>query len=184
MNPFDILVIVLYLILSLGMGFYFQKIAARNLESYFLGGNSMHWIALSMFGSVSTFDITGTMWIVSLLFIMGMKSLWVHWMWGVMMGAFFLSYMGKWVRRSNVLTGAEWMITRFGNDYAGRLARTTYAVMAVITLASFIGYAFEGIGKFAAVYIPLDPNLLAVLIVIITTLYVLLGGLYSYSPGR
>ena len=71
------------------------------------------------------------------------------------------------------------MITRFGNDRAGRLARTTYAVMAVITLASFIGYAFEGIGKFAAVYIPLDPNLLAVLIVLITTLYVLLGGLYG-----
>ncbi|MDP2984815.1 MAG: hypothetical protein Q8O92_15960 [Candidatus Latescibacter sp.] len=179
MSFLDTLIIILYFAAVIGMGFYYQKRASRNLESYFLGGKSMHWIFLSMFGSVSTFDITGTMWIVSLLFLMGMKSLWVHWMWGVMMGAFFLAYMGKWVRRSNVLTGAEWMITRFGNDRAGVVARTTYALMAVITLASFIGYAFEGIGKFAAVYISLPPNLLAVIIVAVTTLYVLLGGLYS-----
>jgi Na+/proline symporter len=179
MSLFDTLVIILYFAAVIGLGFYYQKRASRNLESYFLGGKSMHWIVLSMFGSVSTFDITGTMWIVSLLFLMGMKSLWVHWMWGVMMGAFFMSYMGKWVRRSGVLTGAEWMVTRFGNDRAGRVARTTYAVMAVITLASFIGYAFEGMGKFAAVYIPLEPNLLAAVIVGATTLYVLLGGLYS-----
>jgi len=51
--------------------------------------------------------------------------------------------------------------------------------MAVLTLASFVGYAFHGIGKFASVYIPLEPNLLAVLIIGLTTLYVLLGGLFS-----
>ena len=179
MSLIDTLVIVFYFASVIGLGFFYQKRASKNLESYFLGGKSMHWIVLSVFGSVSTFDITGTMWIVSLLFLMGMKSLWVHWMWGVMMGAFFLAYMGKWVRRSNVLTGAEWMITRFGDDKAGKTARTTYAVMAVITLASFIGYAFEGMGKFAAVYIPLPPDVLAVFVVVVTTFYVLLGGLYS-----
>jgi Na+/proline symporter len=139
----------------------------------------MHWLALAMSGSVSTFDITGTMWIVSLLFIMGMKSLWIHWMWGWMMGAFFLAYIGKWVRRSNVMTGAEWMVTRFGVDRGGKLARSAYAFMAVITLASFIGYAFQGIGKFASVYLHLSPTVCALLIIGITTLYVLLGGLYS-----
>lgn len=179
MNIFDILVIVLYFVLVVGLGFYYQKLASKDLESYFLSGKSMHWLPLSMFGSVATFDISGTMWIVSMIFILGMKSMWIHWMWGVMMGAFFMTYMGKWVRRSNVITGAEWMITRFGTDRSGRVARITYALMAVITQASFIGYAFQGIGKFAAVYIPLPPNTLAILIVSATTLYVLVGGFYS-----
>jgi Na+/proline symporter len=179
MNFFDTLVIILYFLLVIGLGFFYRKIASKNLESYFLSGKSMHWLALSMFGSVATFDISGTMWMVSMLFLLGMKSLWVHWMWGFMMGAFFMTYMGKWVRRSEVMTGAEWMITRFGNDRSGQSARTTYALMAVITQASFIGYAFQGIGKFAAVYIPLPANTLAVLIVLATTLYVLLGGFYS-----
>ena len=139
----------------------------------------MHWLALSMSGSISNFDITGTMWIVSILFLLGMKSMWIHWMWGFLMGAFFLAFMGKWVRRSGVMTGAEWMATRFGSGRDGVIARTAYAVMAVITQASFIGYAFQGIGKFASVYVGFSPTACAIVIIGVTTLYVLLGGLYS-----
>ena len=179
MNGIDSAIVIIYFICVIGLGFWYRKRASKSLESYFLGGKRLPWLALAMSGSVSNFDITGTMWIVSIMFVLGMKSMWHHWMWGFLMGAFFLSYMGKWVRRSNVLTAAEWMRTRFGDDSAGRLARTAYASMAVLTLASFVGYAFQGIGKFASVYIPLEPNLLAVLIIGLTTLYVLLGGLFS-----
>jgi len=175
----DYSVIVLYFVSVIGLGFWYQKRASKSLESYFLGGKRMHWLALAMSGSVSNFDITGTMWIVSMLFLMGMKSMWIHWMWGWMMGAFFLAYMGKWVRRSDVMTGAEWMVTRFGEGQGGNVARTAYALMAVITQASFIGYAFQGIGKFASIYISLEPTTCAIIIIGITTLYVLLGGLYS-----
>ena len=124
MSLLDIGIIVAYFAVVIGLGFWYQKRASENLESYFLSGRSMHWWALAMSGSVSTFDITGTMWIVSLLFLLGMKSMWIHWMWGVMMGAFFMAYMGKWVRRSNVLTAAEWMVTRFGSD-TGTDSRST-----------------------------------------------------------
>jgi len=198
MDPIDFCIIVIYFSIVIGLGFWYRKRASKNLGAYFLGGKSIHWLGLAMSGSVSNFDITGTMWIVSILYVLGMKSMWHHWMWGVMMGAFFLSYMGKWVRRSNVMTAAEWMKTRFGTGPAGSLARTAYALMAVITLASFVGYAFQGIGKFASEYIPLESladyttvgwlqtmvttheaNLLAVTIIGITTLYVILGGLYS-----
>jgi len=154
-----------------------------------------------MSGSVSTFDITGTMWIVSLLFTLGLKSMWVHWMWGFMMAAFFFAYMGRWVRRSNVLTGAEWMVTRFGDGRPGQAARLAYAVLAVVTGVGFIGYGAAGIGKFADVFfgtalqeaeqslvgIPILGLLtqvstelqLAVLIIGATSLYVILGGVYS-----
>jgi len=198
MGSIDYWIIVLYFGIVIGLGFWYRRRASRSLGAYFLGGKSIHWLALAMSGSVSNFDITGTMWIISILFVLGMKSMWHHWMWGFLMGAFFMSYMGKWVRRSNVMTAAEWMKTRFGSDAGGRLARTAYALMAVITLASFIGYAYQGIGKFASVYIPLEslaqytsspwlqnlftehePDVLAVTIIGVTTLYVILGGLYS-----
>ena len=179
----DALIIVVYFVAMIAVGVWQQRRAARSLESYFLGGNRIHWLALAMSGSVSTFDITGTMWIVALIYLFGMKSMWNHWMWGFMMAAFFMAFMGKWVRRSGVMTGAEWMITRFGNKADGRTARYAYAVMAVVTLAGFIGYAFQGIGKFSAEYIhtDLDPDVLArscaIVIFAITTIYVLLGGL-------
>ncbi len=198
MDLIDYVIVLLYFSVVIGLGFWYQKRASKNLGAYFLGGKSIHWLALAMSGSVSNFDITGTMWIISILFVLGMKSMWHHWMWGFLMGAFFMSYMGKWVRRSNVMTAAEWMKTRFGTDAGGQLARTAYALMAVLTLASFIGYAYQGIGKFASVYIPLESlsqytsisslqkllttyeaDVLAVTIIGITTLYVILGGLYS-----
>jgi Na+/proline symporter len=198
MATLDILIVAVYFVVVIGVGFRYARRAAKSREDYFLGGRSMHWLALSMSGSVSNFDITGTMWIVSIIFLLGMKSMWHHWMWGFLLGAFFLAYMGKWVRRSQVMTAAEWMKTRFGDGAAGRVARVTYAFMAVLTQASFIGYAYQGIGKFAAVYIPLEAlapyasqpwqaalcttyeaDVLATLIMSVTTLYVLLGGLYS-----
>lgn len=179
MAQIDIIIIALYFAAMIGTGFFLQKKASANIEAYFLGGRGIHWFPLAMSGSSNMYDITGTMWIVSMIYILGMKSMWIHWMWGWMMAAFFLAYMGKWVRRSNVVTGAEWMVTRFGDDRAGRTARLSYALMAIVTLAGFIGYAFEGIGKFASVYIPLSPSLCALIIIGSTTLYVLLGGLYS-----
>jgi len=198
MAPIDYCLIVTYFAIVIGVGFWFQKRASKGLDSYFLGGKSLHWLALAMSGSVSNFDITGTMWIISILYVLGMKSMWHHWMWGVLMGAFFMSYMGKWVRRSNVMTAAEWMQTRFGSGPSGKLARTTSAVVFVLFLACFIGYAYQGIGKFAAEYVPLEalaehtssaflqdlvtnkePAVLALVVISITTLYVILGGLYS-----
>ncbi len=185
MHPIDYAVVVLYFAVVIGVGFWYQRRASKSLDSYFLGGKSMHWLALAMSGSVSTFDITGTMWIVALIYLFGMKSMWNHWMWGFLMAAFFMSYMGKWVRRSRVMTGAEWMVTRFGSGRDGQLARISYTLMAVVMLAGFIGYAFQGIGKFAAEYVELGLDeqtsirVCAVAIFAITTLYVLLGGLYS-----
>ena len=203
MHPIDYTIIVLYFALVIGIGVWFQRAASKNLDSYFLGGKSMHWLALAMSGSVATFDITGTMWIVTLIVLFGMKSMWNHWMWGFLMAAFFMAYMGKWVRRSNVMTGAEWMKTRFGDRTDGRIARAAYTLLAIVMLTGFIGYAFQGIGKFATVYIDVAPlatwigdaipslapaaqvcadnqaNLLAVTVFTVTTLYVLLGGLYG-----
>ncbi len=198
MVSIDYGIIIIYFLIVIGLGLWYQKRASKNLDSYFLAGKNIHWLPLAMSGSVSTFDITGTMWIVSILFILGMKSMWHHWMWGVYMAAFFMAYMGKWVRRSNVMTAAEWMETRFGKDHGGKLARSTYALMAVLTLASFIGYAYQGIGKFASVYISLEPlatiipspdisqfvlnhqaDILAIIVISITTFYVIIGGLYS-----
>ena len=198
MARIDVVTIVVYFAFVLGAGFWFRRAASESLDAYFLGGRRLHWLALAMSGSVSNFDITGTMWIVSIIYLLGMKSMWHHWMWGFLLGAFFLAYMGKWVRRSNVMTAAEWMKTRFGDGPPGKAARLTYAFMAVLTLASFIGYAYQGIGKFASEYVPLEKlaeattspmvqnlctarekDVLATAIIGLTTLYVLVGGLYS-----
>ena len=196
MNPLDVFAIAAYFVLVTLAGLWYRRRAAQNLEAYFLGGKSLHWSMLAMSGAVSNFDITGTMWMVSVLYILGMRSWWHHWMWGVALPAFGLAYMARWVRRSKVMTAAEWMKTRFGEDRGGRVSRYASALMSILFTAAAVGYAFQGIGKFAVVYIPMkkiaalapfasdwvianQAAVLATLIFAVTTLYVAAGGLYS-----
>ncbi len=53
MAPLDCCVIVVYFAVVIGIGFWCRRLAAKNLDNYFLAGNRMHWLALAMSGSVS-----------------------------------------------------------------------------------------------------------------------------------
>jgi Na+/proline symporter len=105
--------------------------------------------------------------------------MWVHWLWGFPITAFYLAYMGKWLRRSGVLTGAEWMHTRFGNGRPGDLARLAYTLFAILTIAALLGYGAIGMGKFGAVFLPFDAFTCAALILGVTGLYVIAGGFHG-----
>src|ERR1041385_7019253 len=100
----DQIVVAVYLALIIGIGFWAKRQAGRGAEAYFLGGRSLPWWAIAMSGSSSYFDITGTMWIVSLFVTLGFKGFWVQWIWGFVITAFFMAWMGKWIRRSGVVT--------------------------------------------------------------------------------
>ncbi len=179
MSGLDLGIVVAYIVLMLFLGTSFGRRAAKSIDSYFLGERRLPWWLLGISGAASYFDITGTMWIVSLFFLIGVKGMWVHWMWGFLGAAFFAAYMGKWIRRSGVMTGAEWMKTRFGEGRDGEAARLAYAILAVVTVIAFLAYATVGIGKFASVYLPWSRNACAGLILGTASVYVILGGMYG-----
>ena len=126
----DLAVIGAYIVFILAAGVYLTRLASRNIDSYFLGGRQLPWWLLGLSGTASYFDVTGVMWTIAFFYIMGQRFMWLQWEWGFLAMAFFAGYMGKWLRRSRVLTGAEWMVVRFGGGPAGEFARTSYAVLA------------------------------------------------------
>jgi SSS family solute:Na+ symporter len=175
----DQLIVVAYLACVMGVGFAMKRRAAKGMSSYFLGGRRLPWWALAMSGSSSYFDITGTMWIVSTFIALGLKGMWVHWLWGFPITAFYMAFMGKWIRRSGAMTGAEWMYTRFGHGRAGDMARLAYTLFAILTIAALLGYGAIGMGKFGAIFLPFPPFICAVLILGVTGLYVVAGGFHG-----
>ena len=178
--PIDLAIIVVYLVAVVGVGVVVRKAASRGIDSYFLGEHKTSWWILAASGSSSYFDITGTMWIVSLFMLYGVKGMWEQWIWGFTYAAFFMTFMGKWIRRSKVLTGAEWMQTRFGSGRAGEWARGSYALLAVVTLVAFITYSSVGIGKFGKEFLPgWTDNQCALLIVGLVAVYATFGGFVS-----
>jgi solute:Na+ symporter, SSS family len=173
----DIAIVVVYIASVIAIGFLAKRKAAAGLESYFLGNRQMPWWMLAMSGSSSYFDITGTMWIVSLLVVLGLRGMWIQFVWGFIIAAFNMAYMGKWIRRSGVITGAEWMVKRFGTGLAGDLARLSYTVYAIVTIAAFLGYTAVGMGKFGSEFLPFqNEHLCGAVIIGIAGLYVVVGG--------
>jgi SSS family solute:Na+ symporter len=175
----DQIIVVAYLVAIMSIGIAMKRRAGKGMTSYFLGGRRLPWWALAMSGSSSYFDITGTMWIVSTFIVLGLKGMWVHWLWGFPITAFYLAFMGKWIRRSGVLTGAEWMYTRFGHGQAGDLARLSYTLFAILTISALLGYCAIGMGKFGAVFLPFSPFVCAALILGVSGLYVVVGGFHG-----
>ena len=180
-HPIDITILVLYLIAVVSIGIYLTTRASQNLDTYFLAGRSVPWYILGVSNSSSMFDITGTMWLVLMFLVYGVKGAWIPWIWPTFNQIFLMVYLSIWIRRSNVLTGAEWITTRFGNGKGAELSRISVLVFAMVSVIGFLAYAFQGIGKFASVFFPFDisPELYAITFMGITTIYVVLGGMYS-----
>ena len=177
----DIGIIVLYFVLTLIVGFAVSRKAVKNMDSYFLSGKSLPWWILGISNASGMFDITGTMWLVYICFIYGLKSAWLPWVWPMFNQIFLMVYLAIWLRRANVMTGAEWIICRFGKNRGANLAHMSVVVYALISMIGFIAYGFKGIGKFASIFLPWDfsPNTYALFFMGITTLYVVKGGMLS-----
>jgi hypothetical protein len=118
----DISIIASYIALSIFIGFWISKKAGKSLQNYFLGGNRLKWYYLGLSNGSGMFDVSGAAWTVTIFFVYGLKSVWIPWLWPVWNQIFVMIFMAIWLRRSNVMTGAEWITTRFGNDNGGKFS--------------------------------------------------------------
>jgi SSS family solute:Na+ symporter len=183
----DLAIIALYVASTLAVGIWISRRAGRSLQSYFLGGNEIPWYMLGLSNASAMFDISGTMWLVYLLFVYGLKSIWIPWLWPVFNQIFLMVFLSVWLRRSGVMTGAEWIRFRFGESRGAKLAHLTVVVFAILNVIGFLAYGFVGIGKFAAAFLPwqlaADPaaneRLWGLLITALATTYVVKGGMFS-----
>ncbi|MBK8946750.1 MAG: Na+:solute symporter [Ignavibacteriae bacterium] len=189
----DLSIIIAYLISTIFLGMYLSKKASKNINNYFLGGNTIKWWFLGVSDASGMFDIAGTMLLVYWLSVYGLKSIWIPWLWPVFNQIFLMVYLSPWLRKSNVMTGAEWINTRFGNGKGATLSHIIVVIFALISVIGFLSYGFKGVGKFAAAFLPplvsdpswvqqypqINTNLYALILMAITTLYVVKGGMFS-----
>ena len=178
----DLGIIVLYLIATICVGFWVSKRASQSMRHYFLGGNQLPWYLLGVSNASGMFDIAGTMWLVYIATVYGLKSVWLPWLWPVFNQIFLMVYMSIWLRRSNVMTGAEWIQTRFGKNAGSTASHISVVCFAIISVIGFLAYGAKGVGKFAYPFMPwkgISPDTYALIIMGITTFYVVKGGMFS-----
>ncbi len=193
MTVIDGAIVAAYLVATLVIALVVRRRAAQSIDSYYLGNKKMPWYLLCLSDASGMFDISGTMWLTTLLFVYGLKSVWLPWLWPVFNQVFLMAFLALWLRRSNVRSGAEWILLRFGEGTGSRLSHLSVVVFALFCVVGFLAYAFVGIGKFMELFIPwetvapllggvavdpaLVPNIYAVFFTSLVTLYVVLGGM-------
>jgi len=190
----DLSIIAIYLVAVTAIGFAMRRRAAKSVESYLLGGKDIPWYMLGLSNASGMFDISGTMWLVTIGFVYGLKSIWLPWLWPTFNQIFLMVFLSAWLRRSNVTTGAQWIETRFGTGTGARLSHTVVVVFALIGGLGFLAYGFVGLGKFIEIFIPWEtvqpylgisvapeyvPHLYGIVFTLAAVLYTILGGMRS-----
>lgn len=181
LNFVDYGIIVAYLLVLVAIGQILRKRASASMEDYFLGGRKMPWWALGMSSMAAWVDMTGTMVIVSFLYLLGPRAMYIE---GFRGGAclvlvLILLFTAKWHRRSGVITGAEWMIFRFGNDNWAKFARVTSVIGAVGGALGLLAYSFKGAGLFLSMFLPFSPLTCSIIMMVVTIAYTMEAGFYG-----
>lgn len=187
MHIVDYSIVFVYLIVMVLVGLWLQKKASSGIDSYFLGNRSIPWWALSASGMSSNLDITGTMINTALLFSLGLAGFFIEIRGGVtLVMAFLMIFMGKWNRRAEVMTLAEWMHLRFGEGKDGHAARVICAIGWLILTIALVTYFCKGAGKFIAEFLEIAPYLgmapdfwAALLMIVLAMIYTVASGLHG-----
>ncbi len=187
MTLLDYGIVFTYLTGVILVGLWSERRAKQNLDAYFLGNRSLPWWALGASGMASNLDISGTMINTAFIFALGATGFFIEIRGGVtLIMAFLMIFMGKWNRRAEVMTMAEWMHLRFGDKREGDVARIIAALSAIIMTIAMITYFAVGSGKFIGEFLGI-PSFwglssefwAATLMITLAMIYTVASGLYG-----
>lgn len=197
LNLIDWGIIVLYLIISLSIGFFLSKRAGKDTSTFFLSGRNLPWYIAGTSMVATTFAADTPLAVTELVAKNGIAGNWLWWnlVFGGMLTVFFFARL--W-RRAGIMTDAEFVDIR----YAGRPAnflrgfRAVYIgifmnliVIAWVNLAMvkiisvmFPGVTFLGIDQISFLGFTFSAPLLIVgCMMLFVALYSSLSGLMGVS---
>ena len=187
MTILDYTIVIVYLIAMISIGVYFQRKASSGINSYFLGDRGIPWWALGASGMSSNLDVSGTMINTAFIFALGAAGFFIEIRGGVtLIMAFLMIFQGKWNRRAQVMTLAEWMHFRFGKERQGDVARLIAAFSIIIVTIAMLTYFAIGSGKFIGEFLGI-PSFwglssefwAATLMIFLAMIYTVASGLYG-----
>ncbi|MBW4652030.1 MAG: Na+:solute symporter [Kaiparowitsia implicata GSE-PSE-MK54-09C] len=146
MQWIDWLVVVLYLLLSLGLGLYLTRRASGSLVDFFVSGRSLPWWLAGTSMAATTFSIDTPLYVAGVVGNRGIAGNWEWWSFGVSHLILLYVFARLW-RRSEIVTDAELTEMRYGGRMAAILRGTKAFLFAVPINCIGIGYAMLAMVK-------------------------------------
>ncbi len=140
MQSLDWLIVLLYLVLTMGLGIYLSGKASKSLTDFFVSGRSLPWWLAGISMAATTFSIDTPLYICGVVGNRGIAGNWEWWSLGISHLIMVYIFARMW-RRSQVITDAELTELRYGGKMAAILRGVKAFIFAVPINCIAIGYA-------------------------------------------
>lgn len=146
MHLIDWVIILLYFILSLGIGLYFYKRAGGNTEEFFLSGRQLPWWLAGLSMVATTFAADTPLAVTELVGQNGIAGNWLWWnmLIGGMLTVFFFA---KLWRRAGILTDVEFIELRYSGKSASLLRGFKALYLGIFMNCIIMGWVNLAMGK-------------------------------------
>ena len=181
LNLLDYSFIVGYLVLTLVIGLWFSKRASENVDEFFLSGRQLPWWIAGTGMVATTFAADTPLAVAGFVAKNGIAGNWVWWTFvsGGMLTVFFFARL--W-RRAEILTDLEFIELRYSGPAARFLRGFKAIYFGLFINAVIIGWVNLAMYKIIRIMVPeLNPELAIVILVLLTTFYSGLSGLWGVS---
>ncbi|MEC4894450.1 MAG: sodium:solute symporter family protein [Oscillatoria sp. PMC 1051.18] len=140
MRLIDWLIVLLYLLLTMGLGIYLSRRGSKSLVDFFVSGRSLPWWLAGTSMAATTFSIDTPLYIAGVVASRGIAGNWEWWSFAIAHIVLIYIFSRLW-RRSEVVTDAELTEIRYGGKMAAILRATKAFLFAVPINCIGIGYA-------------------------------------------
>ena len=179
----DWIIILVYLAVSVIVGFYFSKRAQRSVDDFFVSGRVLPWWLAGMSMIASAFAIDTPLCITGLVAKDGIPGVWYAWSFVLggagALGAFIFASL---LRRSEIITTAELIELRYDGPSAAFLRGFKGVYFGIFANAVTLGWIIKAVWTISAVVAPtIDRHLLLGTILFVTLAYTAASGLWGIA---
>ncbi len=177
LHPLDLGVLSLYLLFTLGLGFYFSR-EQKTTKDYFLAGRSMHWLPVgtsliaTLFSALSFTGIPAVAYESGLLLLASILTIWID-------VPLVVLFVIPFFYNLNLYTAYEYLEKRF-NQTVRAVSSVTFVLWRIIWMGGVIYAPCKVLLFTLGINENTHPGALYMLLItmgILTTAYTFLGGM-------
>ena len=172
----DWIIIGVFFIIVLGIGWVASRTAGKNTSEFFLGGRSMPWWLLGVSMVACTFSADTPNLVTGMVRESGVAKNWAWWAF-LITGLVTVFIYAKLWRRSGVLTDLEFYEKRYSGKAASFLRGFRALYLGILFNTLIMGTVSLAAIKIGAVILNLDPYTTIIGASVVVVIYASIGGL-------
>lgn len=174
----DWIIIIAYILFSLGVGIFFAKRAGKSTSEFFLAGRTLPWWVVGTSMVATTFAADTPLAITE--FVRG-PGIWQNWFWWnqILIGLLGVFLFSRLWRRARVLTDNELLEIRYGGKPAAILRGFKATYYSILYNFIVMGWVINAMASVAAVMLNIDRWTAVWVLVTVALIYALLSGFWG-----